>query len=50
MFQVIPKRRFYEVVTKDGVGLSFVLMARTCFLNGAAPGSGLGYVGDTSNA
>ncbi|MCH83320.1 protein fluG-like, partial [Trifolium medium] len=47
MFQVIPKKRFYEVVTKDGVGLSFVLMVRTCFLNGAAPGSGLGYVGDT---
>ncbi|GAU45877.1 hypothetical protein TSUD_401030, partial [Trifolium subterraneum] len=46
-FEVIPKKRFYEVVTKDRVSLSFVLMAWTCFLNRPAPGSGLGYVGET---
>ncbi|XP_050889687.1 uncharacterized protein LOC127094974 isoform X2 [Lathyrus oleraceus] len=44
--RAIPRKRFYDVVTKNGVGLAFVSMAMTSFLDGPAHGSGLGSVGE----
>lgn len=46
MFQVVPKKRFNDVVTKNGVGLAFAVMGMTSFLDGPAAGSGLGAVGE----
>lgn len=46
MFQVVPKKRFDDVVTKNGVGLAFAVMGMTSFLDGPAAGSGLGAVGE----
>jgi hypothetical protein len=47
LFQVVPRKRFNDVVTKNGVGLAFAVMGMTSFLDGPAAGSGLGAVGET---
>ncbi|KEH15956.1 type-1 glutamine synthetase 1 isoform X2 [Medicago truncatula] len=44
--RAIPRKRFYDVVTKNGVGLAFVSMVMTSFLDGSPAGSGLGSVGE----
>ncbi|CAL5207301.1 unnamed protein product [Lathyrus oleraceus] len=44
--RVVPKKRFNDVVTKNGVGLAFAVMGMTSFLDGPAAGSGLGAVGE----
>ncbi|KAK2401154.1 type-1 glutamine synthetase [Trifolium repens] len=45
--RVVPRKRFNDVVTKNGVGLAFAVMGMTSFLDGPAAGSGLGAVGET---
>jgi len=47
LFQVVPRKRFNDVVAKNGVGLAFATMGMTSFLDGPAAGSGLGAVGET---
>ncbi|XP_058747254.1 protein fluG-like [Vicia villosa] len=44
--RAVPKRRFNDVVTKNGVGLAFAVMGMPSFFDGPAPGSGLGSVGE----
>ncbi|CAI8602514.1 unnamed protein product [Vicia faba] len=44
--RAVPKKRFNDVVTKNGLGLAFAVMGMTSFLDGPAPGSGLGSVGE----
>ncbi|XP_073223978.1 protein fluG [Cicer arietinum] len=45
--RVVPRKRFDDVVTKNGVGLAFVCMVMTSFLDGSPEGSGLGSVGES---
>ena len=47
LFQAVPRKRFNDVVSKNGVGLAFATMGMTSFLDGPAAGSGLGAVGET---
>ncbi|CAK8571474.1 unnamed protein product [Lathyrus sativus] len=44
--RAIPRKRFYDVVTKNGVGLAFAVMGMTSFRDVPAAGSGLGTVGE----
>ncbi|XP_058771183.1 protein fluG-like [Vicia villosa] len=44
--RAVPKKRFNDVVTKNGVGLAFAVMGMPSFQDGPAPGSGLGSVGE----
>ncbi|KEH42128.1 glutamine synthetase domain protein [Medicago truncatula] len=44
--RAIPRKRFYDVVTKNGVALPFGTMVLTSILDKLAPDSGLGYVGE----
>lgn len=45
--RAVPRKRFNDVVSKNGVGLAFATMGMTSFLDGPAAGSGLGAVGET---
>lgn len=47
MFQAVPRKRFNDVVTKNGVGLAFASMGMSSFMDGPAEGSGLSVVGET---
>ena len=47
MFQAVPKKRFNDVVSKNGVGLAFAPMGMSSLIDGPAAGSGLGAVGET---
>ncbi|KEH42130.1 putative glutamine synthetase [Medicago truncatula] len=44
--RAIPRKRFYDVVTKNGVAVPFGSMALTSILGKLAPDCGLGYVGE----
>ncbi|AES69849.2 glutamate-ammonia ligase-like protein [Medicago truncatula] len=44
--RAIPRKHFYDVVKKNGIGLAFVSIVMTSVLDRPAPGSGLGLVGD----
>ncbi|XP_013468103.2 protein fluG isoform X1 [Medicago truncatula] len=45
--RAVPRKRFNDFVSKNGVGLAFATMGMTSFLDGPAAGSGLGAVGET---
>ncbi|KAJ1419453.1 Glutamine synthetase, catalytic domain [Sesbania bispinosa] len=45
--RAVPRKRFNDVVTKNGVGLAFAVMGMSSFLDGPAEGSGLSAVGET---
>ncbi|XP_058747378.1 uncharacterized protein LOC131620345 [Vicia villosa] len=45
--RAIPRKRFYDVVAKNGVGLAFVNTVLTSFWDGPAPGSAVGFVGES---
>lgn len=47
LFQAVPRKRFNDVVAKNGVGLAFASMAMSSFMDGPADGSGLTAVGET---
>ncbi|XP_058771186.1 uncharacterized protein LOC131644647 [Vicia villosa] len=44
--RAIPRKRFYDVVAKNGVGLPFVTMVMTSFLDRAPLGCSVGRVGE----
>ncbi|CAL5207308.1 unnamed protein product [Lathyrus oleraceus] len=44
--RAIPRKYFYETVTKNGVALPPVTMVRTSLLEKPAPGSGVDFVGE----
>lgn len=46
LIQVIPAKRFYEVVKNNGVGLAVVSMGMTSFLDAPADGTNLTAVGE----
>lgn len=43
----MPARRFYDVVLKNGVGLTFACMGLTSAVDSPADGTDLGGVGET---
>ncbi|PNX96846.1 glutamate-ammonia ligase-like protein, partial [Trifolium pratense] len=45
--RAVPRKRFNNAVTKNGVGLAFAVMGMTSFLDGPAADCGLGAVGET---
>ncbi|CAJ1968859.1 unnamed protein product [Sphenostylis stenocarpa] len=45
--RVVPKKRFNDVVVKNGVGLAFAVMGFSSFMDGPADGTGLTAVGET---
>lgn len=47
LLQAIPRKRFNDVVTKNGIGLAFAVMGMTSFMDGPADGCGLNAVGET---
>lgn len=47
LFQAVPKKRFNDVVVKNGVGLAFAVMGFSSHMDGPAEGSGLTAVGET---
>lgn len=46
MFQVIPHKRFNDVVKKHGVGLTCACMGMTSAVDGPADGTNLSGVGE----
>ncbi|CAK8571475.1 unnamed protein product [Lathyrus sativus] len=44
--RIIPKKHFYDTVTKNGVALPPVTIVMTSLLEKPAPGSGVGFVGE----
>lgn len=46
LFQAIPRKHFYDTVTKNGVALPPVTMVMSSLLEKPAPGSGVGFVGE----
>ncbi|KAI5395748.1 uncharacterized protein LOC127094975 [Lathyrus oleraceus] len=44
--RAIPRKRFYDVVAKNGVGLAFVSMVMTSFLDRPPSGCSVGLVGE----
>lgn len=44
--QIIPTRRFEEVVVQHGVGLAQCIMAMTSYMDSPAPDTGLSPVGE----
>ncbi|MED6156349.1 hypothetical protein PIB30_013623 [Stylosanthes scabra] len=44
--RVVPRKRFDDVVTKNGVGLACCVMAMASYIDGPAEGSGLNAVGE----
>ncbi|XP_027363467.1 protein fluG [Abrus precatorius] len=45
--RVVPKKRFNDIVAKNGVGLAFATIGFSSFMDGPADGSGLTAVGET---
>lgn len=45
--RVVPARRFYDVVLKNGVGLTFACMGMSSAIDGPADGTNLSGVGET---
>ncbi|XP_027936750.1 protein fluG isoform X1 [Vigna unguiculata] len=45
--RAVPKKRFNDVVVKNGVGLAFAVMGFSSHMDGPAEGSGLTAVGET---
>ncbi|RHN79701.1 putative glutamine synthetase [Medicago truncatula] len=45
--RAVPRKRFNDVVSKNGVGLAFAPMGMSSLIDGPAAGSGLGAVGET---
>lgn len=47
LFQAVPKKRFNDIVAKNGVGLAFATLGFSSYMDGPADGSGLTAVGET---
>lgn len=46
LFQVVPFKRFNDVIKRNGVGLTFACMGMTSHVDGPADGSNLTGVGE----